>query len=119
MSGERLSRLASSADVLATEFAVSFEGVVRVLRVLVLVGPVVALVVARTACRALRAYEVERQQHGAESGQLVQLPSGGYEVTHGTRVLAIDAADETPMMWDQDVSQAQLARDVTMLLDEG
>ena len=27
--------------------------------------------------------------------------------------------DESPMMWDNDVSQAQLARDVTMLLDEG
>lgn len=48
-----------------------------------------------------------------------KLPSGGYEVTHGTRVMAIDGADETPMMWDQDVSQAQLARDVTMLLDQG
>jgi protein SCO1/2 len=48
-----------------------------------------------------------------------KLPSGGYEVTHGTRVLAIDAADETPMMWDQDVSQADLAHDVTMLLDQG
>ncbi len=51
--------------------------------------------------------------------QGTKLPSGGYEVTHGTRVMAIDAADETPLMWDQDVSQAQLARDVTMLLDEG
>ncbi len=48
-----------------------------------------------------------------------KLPSGGYEVTHGTRVLAIDEADDTTMMWDQDVSQAQLARDVTQLLDEG
>ena len=48
-----------------------------------------------------------------------KLPSGGYEVTHGTRVMAIDGSDETPMMWDQDVSQAQLAHDVTMLLDEG
>ena len=48
-----------------------------------------------------------------------KLPSGGYEVTHGTRVLAIDAADETPMMWDQDVSQSQLAHDVTMLLEQG
>ncbi len=48
-----------------------------------------------------------------------KLPSGGYDVTHGTRVLAIDADDETPMMWDHDVSQAQLAHDVTMLLDEG
>jgi protein SCO1/2 len=48
-----------------------------------------------------------------------KLPSGGYEVTHGTRVMAIDAADDSTMMWDQDVSQAQLARDVTTLLDEG
>ncbi len=51
--------------------------------------------------------------------QGTQLPSGGYEVTHGTRVLAIDDADQTPMMWDQDVSQAQLAHDVTLLLDQG
>lgn len=48
-----------------------------------------------------------------------KLPSGGYEVTHGTRVLAIDEADDTTMIWNQDVSQAQLARDVTQLLDEG
>lgn len=74
--------LASSADVLATEFAVSFEGVVRVLRVVVLVGPLVAFAVARTACRTLRAYEADREQHGAESGQIVQLPSGGYVELH-------------------------------------
>jgi protein SCO1/2 len=54
---------------------------------------------------------------GIEQGE--KLPSGGYDVTHGTRVLAIDSADETPMMWDHDVSQAQLAHDVTYLLDEG
>ena len=48
-----------------------------------------------------------------------KLPSGGYEVTHGTQVLSIDSDDETPMYWNSDVSQAQLAHDVTMLLDEG
>ncbi|WP_299929874.1 SCO family protein [uncultured Nocardioides sp.] len=48
-----------------------------------------------------------------------KLPSGGYEVTHGTRVYAIDADDESPMMWNRDVSQAQLASDVLTLLDEG
>lgn len=52
-----------------------------------------------------------------EAGE--KLPSGGYEVTHGTRIMAINAADETPMMWDQNVSQAQLTRDITQLLDEG
>jgi protein SCO1/2 len=48
-----------------------------------------------------------------------KLPSGGYEVTHGTQVLAVDGDDEVPVFWKADVSQAQLAHDVTMLLDEG
>ena len=48
-----------------------------------------------------------------------KLPSGGYEVTHGTQVLAVDADDEVPVFWKADVSQAQLAHDVTVLLDEG
>jgi protein SCO1/2 len=54
---------------------------------------------------------------GIERGE--KLPSGGYDVTHGTRVYAVDAEGEAPMMWDHDVSQAQLAHDVTMLLDRG
>ncbi|GAB3033598.1 SCO family protein [Nocardioides flavus (ex Wang et al. 2016)] len=54
---------------------------------------------------------------GVDRGE--KLPSGGYDVTHGTRVMAIDADDETHVMWDHDVSQAQLARDVLLLLDEG
>ena len=47
-----------------------------------------------------------------------KLPSGGYEVTHGTQVLAIDESDTTPVYWNATVSQAQLAHDVTVLLDE-
>ena len=54
---------------------------------------------------------------GIEQGK--KLPSGGYDVTHGTQVMAIDADDETPVFWDYDGSQAQLAHDVTMLLDQG
>ncbi|GAA5130631.1 SCO family protein [Alloalcanivorax gelatiniphagus] len=54
---------------------------------------------------------------GVDQGE--KLPSGGYDVTHGTRVMAIDSDDQTPLMWDHDVSQAQLAHDVLMLLDEG
>ena len=54
---------------------------------------------------------------GVDQGE--KLPSGGYDVTHGTRVMAIDSDDQTHVMWDHDVSQAQLAHDVLMLLDEG
>ena len=47
-----------------------------------------------------------------------RLPSGGYEVTHGTQVIAIDADDEGVAFWRQDVSSAQLAADVQHLLSE-
>lgn len=74
--------LAASADVLATELHVSFEGVIRVLRAVVLLGPVAAYVVARSACATLRAAEAERREHGAESGLIVRSPSGGYTERH-------------------------------------
>jgi protein SCO1/2 len=51
---------------------------------------------------------------GVDQGE--KLPSGGYDVTHGTQVMAVDADDEVPVFWDYDVSQAQLAHDVTALL---
>lgn len=54
---------------------------------------------------------------GVDKGE--KLPSGGYDVTHGTQVMAVDADDQAPVFWDYDVSQAQLAHDVTVLLDEG
>ena len=54
---------------------------------------------------------------GVDQGE--KLPSGGYEVTHGTQVIAIDADDEAPAYWKADVTQAELAHDVTALLDEG
>jgi protein SCO1/2 len=47
-----------------------------------------------------------------------KLPSGGYEVTHGTQVIAIDADDQGIAFWSQDVSSAQLAADVQHLLSE-
>jgi protein SCO1/2 len=52
---------------------------------------------------------------GVDQGE--KLPSGGYEVTHGTQVIAIDSDDEAPAYWKADVSQAQLAHDVTAILD--
>lgn len=53
---------------------------------------------------------------GIEQGE--KMPSGGYEVTHGTQVLALDGDDEVPVYWNESVSQAQLAQDVHLLLAE-
>jgi protein SCO1/2 len=47
-----------------------------------------------------------------------KLPSGGYDVTHGTQVVAIDADDEGIAYWHEDVSSAQLAADLQHLLSE-
>lgn len=54
---------------------------------------------------------------GVDQGE--KLPSGGYEVIHGTQVVAVDGSDEAPVYWSADVSQSQLTRDVLFLLDEG
>ena len=45
-----------------------------------------------------------------------KLPSGGYDITHGTSVLGIDHNDEVPIVWGQDTSATQYATDIHQLL---
>jgi protein SCO1/2 len=52
-----------------------------------------------------------------EKGQ--KLPSGGYEVVHGTHVTGIDSDDEAPVIWTQGTSAAQYADDIHQLLAKG
>ena len=47
-----------------------------------------------------------------------RLPSGGYEVTHGTQVTAIDRADTVPVVWTQGTSSSQFADDIHTLLGD-
>ncbi len=47
-----------------------------------------------------------------------KLPSGGYDITHGTSVLAIDGGDEVPILWTQGTSATQFASDVRQLLED-
>ena len=46
-----------------------------------------------------------------------KLPTGGYDVSHSTNVFAIDAADEAPVTWRAETSPADLATDITTLLE--
>jgi ubiquinol-cytochrome c reductase cytochrome b subunit len=73
---------AGSTDLIATEFSVSFEGVIWSLRALAVAGPVIAYVLARQVCLALQAADRERRQHGAPSGRIERSPSGGYHEVH-------------------------------------
>jgi protein SCO1/2 len=45
-----------------------------------------------------------------------RLPSGGYEVTHGTQVIGVDGGDQAPIVWTHGTSAAQFADDITLLL---
>jgi protein SCO1/2 len=46
-----------------------------------------------------------------------KLASGGYDVSHSTNIFAIDAHDETAVTWRAETSPADLAADITSLLE--
>jgi protein SCO1/2 len=45
-----------------------------------------------------------------------RLPSGGYDVTHGTQVLAVDGKDEVPVVWTLGTTAPEFAHDIHQLL---
>lgn len=53
---------------------------------------------------------------GIEQGE--KMASGGYDITHGTRVYAVDGDNTAPVMWSEQVSQTELAADLHSLLQE-
>jgi protein SCO1/2 len=48
-----------------------------------------------------------------------KLPSGGYAVSHGTQILAVDQDDRVPVVWTEGTPAVDLAEDLDTLLDEG
>ena len=52
-----------------------------------------------------------------EQGQ--KLPSGGYDVSHGTQVLGVLPGGSTPVVWTEGTSPAAIAQDITTILDHG
>ena len=48
-----------------------------------------------------------------------ELPSGGYEVIHGTPVLAVLPDGTVPVLWTEDTSAADLAADLDEVLADG
>ena len=74
--------LAGSADIIATQFDLSFNRVILMLQVETLIGPLLGFWVTRTSCRTLQQLERDRRLHGVESGVITRLPSGGYVEDH-------------------------------------
>lgn len=47
-----------------------------------------------------------------------KMPSGGYEVSHGTQIVAIDEQDRSPIVWTEGTPAGDLAEDLAALLDQ-
>jgi protein SCO1 len=48
-----------------------------------------------------------------------KLPSGGYEITHGTPILGVRPDGSVPILWTEGTSAAKLADDITTILADG
>lgn len=73
---------AAAADVIATVFHVSFENVILLLQVTLVVGPPLALILVRAICVELQARDRDIQVNGVETGRVIRLPNGGYVEVH-------------------------------------
>ncbi|MFD6444301.1 cytochrome bc complex cytochrome b subunit [Promicromonospora sp. NPDC060204] len=73
---------AASADIVSTEFNVTFESVITTLQVLLFVGPALAFEVTRRVCIGLQRKDREIALHGHETGRVVRMPNGGYAEIH-------------------------------------
>jgi len=73
---------AAGADTLAITFHQSFNTLIHLFQVLLLVGPPIALVVTRRICLGLERADLDVVEHGVETGRVVRLPDGGYVEDH-------------------------------------
>jgi ubiquinol-cytochrome c reductase cytochrome b subunit len=74
--------LAGGNDIIATLFHVSLNGLTWTFRVALVVAPVLAFMVTRRLCVALRAHDLARIREGEETGEVRQGVEGGMEPGH-------------------------------------
>jgi ubiquinol-cytochrome c reductase cytochrome b subunit len=73
---------AASSDLIATHFKLSIEWVTHGIQALLIVGPVIAYIVAKRVCVGLQKKDREIALHGFETGRIVRLPGGEYIEVH-------------------------------------
>jgi ubiquinol-cytochrome c reductase cytochrome b subunit len=73
---------AASSDLIATHFALTIEGVILSLQILLIIGPIIAYLVTKRMCIGLMKKDREIALHGYESGRIVRLPGGEYIEVH-------------------------------------
>ncbi len=70
--------IAGGSDVIALTFELSNNGLIAALRLALILGPVIGFVLTRYVCLGLQHKEREIVAHGAETGQILRSPEGGY-----------------------------------------
>jgi ubiquinol-cytochrome c reductase cytochrome b subunit len=94
---------AAGSDLIATHFKLSIESVIHACQALLIVGPIIAYVVAHRICIGLQKKDREIALHGFESARIVRLPGGEYIEVHEQlsdyeRWKLIDFEDYKPLM---------------------
>jgi ubiquinol-cytochrome c reductase cytochrome b subunit len=72
----------ASSDIIATHFKVTMEGVINTLQTMLIVGPILAFIIAKRVCLALQKKDREIVLHGFETGRIVRLPGGEFIEVH-------------------------------------
>jgi len=95
---------AAGNDILATTLHLSINQVTNALRVLILLGPLLAFLLTKRWCISLQRRDQETWLHGRETGAVLRSPEGGYSETHaplsGARALTLTAASREPTVED-------------------
>ena len=110
--------IAGANDIIATQFNVSINAMIRGSQIAVFVLPPIAYVVTKRICIGLQRRDRERLLHGRETGVIRRLPSGEFIEVHAPiseeeRVTLLQAgarkdhAIETPVTHDDDGNPAK------------
>ena len=73
---------AGGADIIATAFSLSIEGVIGTLQAALFIGPLIGFTVAQRVCLGLQRKDRDLLEHGFETGRIVRLPGGEYVEVH-------------------------------------
>jgi ubiquinol-cytochrome c reductase cytochrome b subunit len=101
-------------DIIAYNFDLSFNTMIRVLQILLFVGPVVAFIVTKRWCLSLQRRDRDLLLHGRETGRVLRLPSGEFleiheEVDEETRAKIMSKTDHEPLALPEAVDENGVA----------
>jgi quinol---cytochrome-c reductase cytochrome b subunit len=70
-------------DIIAYNFHLSINVMIRALQVLLIVAPIVTFLVTKRICIALQRRDRDLVLHGQETGRILRTPGGGFIEVHG------------------------------------